>query len=130
MRRDGFSLPSAIFILVVLATAGVFMTRMSGVQQRTGNLALGGVRAYWAAHAGLEWGVNRTLTLGSCQSGTFTLTEGGTGGFSVTVGCTSSQHTEEAIRTVYRLSSVATRGGFGDRDYASRTLEATVTDTP
>ena len=126
----GFSLLSAIFLLVVLGTAGVFMAKMSGVQQRTGNLALGGVRAYWAAQSGLEWGVHRTLTAGSCQSGTFTLSEGGTGGFSVAVGCTSTQHTEEAVRTVYRLTSVATRGSFGDRDYASRRIETSVTDTP
>lgn len=126
----GFSLPSAIFILVILATAGVFMAKMSGVQQRTGNLALGGTRAYWAARAGLEWGIHRTLAVGSCQSGTFTLTEGGTGGFSVTVGCTASQHAEEALRTVFRLTAVATRGSFGERDHASRRLETTVTDAP
>ncbi|NNL66098.1 MAG: hypothetical protein HKP30_07650, partial [Myxococcales bacterium] len=60
----------------------------------------------------------------------FTLTEGGTGGFSVAVGCTSTQHTEEVTRTVYRLSAVATRGAFGERDYASRTIEVSVTDAP
>lgn len=129
-RPNGFSLPSAIFILVVLATAGTFMTKMSGVQQRTANLSLGGVRAYWAARSGLEWGVNRTLALGACQTGTFTLTEGGTGGFSVDVACSSSQHTEEASRTVYRLTAVATSGAFGSRDYAARTIEVSVTGTP
>lgn len=128
--QAGFSLVSAIFILVILATAGVFMAKMSGVQQRTANLSLGGVRAFWAAHSGLEWGIHQTLTVGSCQTGTFTVSEGGSGGFSVTVACTSTPHQEEALRTVYRISAVATRGSFGDRDFASRRIETTVTDAP
>ncbi len=129
-RKAGFSLPSAIFILVVLSAAGVFMTNLSGVQQHTANLSLGAARAWWAAHAGLEWGIDRTLAAGACQSGTFTLTEGGLAGFSVDVSCSASAHVEEATTTIYQLTATAERGSFGDRDHASRTLAATVTDVP
>jgi len=136
-RRLGFSLVSAVFLLVVVTVAGGFMVRISGVQRSTTSFALLGGRAYHAARSGVEWAVYEALnTPGSCPvavvtTSTFTLSEGGLDGLRVTVDCTSAVH-EEAGRTQTRFEITATGeyGSFGDRDYASRRLEARITDAP
>lgn len=52
----GFSLVSAIFLLVVIAALATFSVSLSTTQQQSAALdALGG-RAYQAARAGVEWG--------------------------------------------------------------------------
>jgi len=57
MRRlhQGFSLVSAIFLLVVLAFLGVAMTTFSTTQHQSAALDVMGSRAYQAARAGIEW---------------------------------------------------------------------------
>jgi MSHA biogenesis protein MshP len=129
-QESGFTLTSAVFLLVVLAFAGVMMLNMQGVERRTADFALQGARAYDAAQSGIEWGVYRALNTGACPApASFALTEGGLVGFSVSVSCTSSQHDETgAVATVYRIVSIAEYGTFGDRDYVRRRLRMVVTD--
>lgn len=57
----GFSLITAIFLLVVLAALGAFMVIFTGLQQNTVQADVLGVRAYYAARAGVEWGLYRAL---------------------------------------------------------------------
>lgn len=57
----GFSLITAIFLLVVLASLGAFMVIFTGLQQSTVQADVLGVRAYYAARAGAEWALYRTL---------------------------------------------------------------------
>ncbi len=137
MRRGegGFSLVSAIFLLVMITAAGAFMVRVSGVQRTTTTFALLGPKAYHAARSGIEWNLHRALTVpGSCPVGpptttSFALTEGGLAGFAVTVTCESEIHVEGAsTETLYRFTSLAEWGAFGDRDYVSRRLETRITD--
>jgi MSHA biogenesis protein MshP len=59
--QTGFSLISAIFLLVVLAGLGVAMVTISTVQHHETALDVQGVRAYQAAKAGIEWGVYQYL---------------------------------------------------------------------
>lgn len=129
-RQGGFSLVGAVFILVVLATAGGFLLDITGVQRETTNLILLQARAERAARAGLEWGVRRILLApGSCPVASFSLAESTLAGFDVAVTCTSSDHVETGTTTtIYRLQAKAERGSFGQRDYVSRTLAATLTD--
>ena len=56
-RCRGFSIISAIFILVVLAALGAFVVNISTNQQIGATLDVQGVRAYQAARAGIEWGI-------------------------------------------------------------------------
>jgi MSHA biogenesis protein MshP len=71
--QAGFSLVSAIFLLVVLALLGALITSMTGMQQASSQLDLLGVRAYHSARAGMEWGAsqvldpNNTLSTLSCS---------------------------------------------------------------
>ena len=60
-RPRGFALPTAIFLIVILALLGVFIVRINLTQ--TGSLALDvlGTHAYQAARAGTEWGAYQVL---------------------------------------------------------------------
>ena len=53
--NSGFSLITAIFILVILASLGAAIVTITGVEQTSSALDVQGSRAYQAAHAGIEW---------------------------------------------------------------------------
>lgn len=61
-RVRGFSLVTAIFLLVVLAGLGVAMVNVFTMQQVESALDVQGARAEQAARAGIEWGLARQLT--------------------------------------------------------------------
>lgn len=59
--QEGFTIASAIFILVVLAgLAAAILTVSTGQQMSSTNDFLGS-RAYWAARSAAEWGLKQTL---------------------------------------------------------------------
>lgn len=130
--EKGFGLVPAIFLLVVLSLAGMVMLRLVGVSAATASLSLRSARAFQAARSGIEWGTRQITVVGACPATTtLALTQGGLAGFSVVVSCTSSQHVDSAVvSTSFLISSSATAGSFGTRDYVSRRLRATVTDAP
>ena len=121
--QGGFSIVTAIFLVVVLAMLGVFIVSVTGIQQSSQVLDIQGVRAYQAARAGIEWGAhqvldpNNTLNAGSCAApampacpATTDLTglAGSLSPFTVTVTCTRTTD-EEGNRNiwVYQLESTA-----------------------
>ena len=53
--QKGFSLVTAIFLLVVLATLGTLMVTFFSAQQQSSALDVMGTRAYQAARVGVEW---------------------------------------------------------------------------
>lgn len=126
----GVALVSAIFLLVVLAAMGVYMLTISGVQQTTSDRALINVRTYFAARAGLEWGIHQAVsaTYGTACPATATFSPTGYGfdGVSVTVTCTSNLYTAGTDAYIYTLTSTATNGTAGTIEYAERRLEASV----
>ncbi len=130
-RQRGFALVAAIFLMVVLALLGIFLVRVSGVQNQTVNVALLGARAFEATRTGIEWGAFQALNAASCTTTTLNLTEGGLNGFDVDVTCTSSTHSETGnTYNVYVIDAVASDGTYGQPDYVSRRMQATVTDAP
>ena len=70
-RHNGFAAIAAIFLLVALAALGAFMVTFSNTQQLTSAQDLQGSRAYWAARAGLEWGIVRGAGASACPSTRF-----------------------------------------------------------
>lgn len=125
----GFSLVSAIFLLVVLAGLGAYAVRLSTLQQQTVTGALRGAQAFEAARAGAAWAAYRAVTSGACAAGTLNLTEGATAGFRVSVQCTQSVHVEgTATVRVFILDVRAEAGAYGGPDYVSRRLQTKVTD--
>ena len=129
--QNGFSLVSALFLLIVLAALGVVAVRMTAVQQQTVVFAMQSARAFAAARAGIEWSAYQALVNSSCANTTLTLTEAGLAGFSVDTTCSSTTHTEgPATVNVYVIGSFAFVGVYGTPDYVSRRLQATLTDAP
>lgn len=129
MRQAGFSIVTAIFLLVVLAALGAFIVTVSGVQHTTSALDVQGARAYQASRAGIEWGLHQVLRPVAAPAcfGPTTLTFP-TGsildGFTTTVQCTRSTATEGASTVdVYRIVSTAASGAGANR--VEREIEVT-----
>jgi len=140
-RMRGFSLVTGIFLLVVLSALGAFMVIFTGLQQNTVQADILGVRAYYAARAGLNWAMYRALdpdnpgsaTAAACPSGT--IAQGAMAGslatFSVTVDCEPFDTTEanRNIR-VYRITATACNQavcpGAPDNAYVERRVVVTL----
>lgn len=108
--QRGFSIVTAIFLIVVLAALGVFAVSMFRVQQTTAALDELGARGYQAAQAGIEWGAWQILRgAGTCAAATGSLAlPGSLSGFTATVVCASTTHTEAGNPvTIYRLTATA-----------------------
>ena len=60
-KNRGFLMPSAIFLLVILAGLAAFLVTISSGQQLGSAQDVVGARAYQAARSGLEWGFYHTL---------------------------------------------------------------------
>ena len=131
-EKNGFGLIVAVFVLLVLASAGAMMVNLSGTQRKTTVLALYGDRAYRAAASGIEWGVHQSLSLSACPATTtLSLNEGGLQGFEVDVSCTSSEHSEGGVTSnTYELTAIAEYGVYGGGDYVRRRVMGTITDAP
>ena len=129
-RHSGMALIAALFLIVVVATLGVFAVRIGAGQQQTVNLALLGSRALAAANSGIEWAMYQALTAGvACPSGTLTLNQGALNGFTVTVTCSVTTHTESgASISVYSIESFARAGAYGTPDYVSRRVRTRLTN--
>jgi len=68
MHRDsqaGFALPSAIFLIVVLAALGAIVVTVAGLQHTSSARDVMGSKAFQAARAGIEWGAYKVLQQGS-----------------------------------------------------------------
>lgn len=140
--QRGFSLVTAIFLLVVLASLGAVMMTFFIAQQQSSALDVMGARAYQASRAGIEWGAYQVIQSGvaggafanECQPGQGSSrllpALGGTlSPFAVTVGCSATAHSEAAATvTIYQISSVAATQGLaaGNPDYVERQMTVTI----
>jgi MSHA biogenesis protein MshP len=140
-RHSGFSLITAIFLIVVVAGLGVFMVTISSVQQQTSSLSILSSRALLAADSGMQWAmrrVTRDAAAGlNCPAApatgqaSFTISGGAISGYGVTVTCSVQNFTENPDNyDVYNLTSRAGRGTLGSPDYHSRTVRASITTAP
>jgi MSHA biogenesis protein MshP len=127
MRPEaGFSVLTAIFLLVVLAALAVIIASVTGIQQASSQLDVLGVRAYQSARLGMEWGARAVLdpgntlnhNLASCSpvqlppcpaaSTNLPALAGSLSPFTVTVSCTQTADTTEGNRGVRVYALVAT----------------------
>ena len=128
----GIALPTAIFVIVVLAALGAFTINLSGVQQTTTTQALTAARASLAARSGMEWAVHRAVATtqpGTCNALTSFLPagDGFTAVSGVAVTCSySTLVVAGATYHTYYLASTASYGTAGTPDYVERKIEATV----
>lgn len=129
MQR-GFSIVSAIFLLVVLSFLGVAMVTFSTSQHQSSAMDVMGSRAYQAARAGIEWGAYQVLKSGgpSCTASVPLPTMTGTlSGFTGTVTCTSTPYTEAGVPvTIYQITSTASQGTVATSGYVERQMTVTI----
>ena len=138
--ESGFSLVTAIFLLVVLAGLGAMMVTFFTAQQQSSALDVLGSRAYQASRAGIEWGAYQVVQSG-VAGGAFANACQGAGGttqappalagtladFSVSVSCSATSAVEAAATLwVYNVTSTATRGTAGSADYVERQMQAAI----
>jgi MSHA biogenesis protein MshP len=128
-NQGGFSLVSAVFLLVILAALGAYAVRLATLQQQSVTAGLRAAQAFEAAKTGVAWAAYRALNAGTCASDTLALTEGATAGFRISVQCTQRTHTEgTATIRVFVFDVRAEAGVYGGPDYVSRRLQTKVTD--
>lgn len=141
--QNGFSLVSAIFLLVIIAGLGLFAVTVATTQHQTSALDVAGARAFQAARAGVEWGVfallrtpagvfNTACTAGS-TSQAIALSAPTLAGFTVNVQCTAVSNNEgdRTIATgnpvwVYTITSTAQQGTPATPDYVERQMTVTI----
>lgn len=145
--QRGFSLVSAIFLLVILSALGVFMLSISTMQQTTSTQDLQGSKAYQAAKAGIEWGAYQVMTPENnslppapvlarfaCPTPpaapvntALPALGGALTGFTVNVSCSASDFFEggNTLR-VYQLTSTATFGTVATPSFISRSITASI----
>lgn len=128
--QHGFSIVTAIFLLVVLSFLGVAMVTFSTAQHQTLAQDVMGARAYQAARAGIDWAVFQVAqSPASAAAATACATNfaaGSLGGtlvpFAVAVACVPSSAVEGTSTVwVYDVTATATAGGApGDANYVER----------
>jgi MSHA biogenesis protein MshP len=135
--ESGFSLVTAIFLLVVLSGLGAAMMTFFTAQQQGSALDVLGARAYQASRAGIEWGAYQVVQNSgvgfapNCQPGptaqSLPALAGTLAEFTVSVSCSATSAVEAAATVwVYSLTSTAARGTAGSADYVERQISATL----
>ncbi len=132
--ESGFVLPTAIFLMVILAALATYMVSLSRTSHISGALDIQGSRAYQAARAGIEWAAwkvvdPQTLPATSttlCPASPTVLPLAGTlASFTVTVTCIRTPATDGADQVaIYQVTSTATSGTPGAVDYVERQIQA------
>lgn len=134
-KSRGFSIVTAIFLLVVLAALGAAIVIVSTTQQIGSAMDVQGSRIYQAARAGIEWGAYKRLRSSACAASTsFTFATAPTlAGITVTVTCTSNTDGSGGP-TVYEIQSTACNQPSGGNcpnpapgsNYVERRLKVTI----
>lgn len=143
-NQAGFTIVSAIFILVILSLLGLAMVTVNAVMQTTSAQSAQGVHAYYAAKSGLEWAVYNAT--GRCQDdhdnicgnpdaapaiATPRTTALTVNGFNVEVTCNANVGNFDDGGNTFNLDNItviAENGApAGHPDQIRRTIQATVT---
>lgn len=127
-RCSGFAMPTAIFLVVILAGLGSFMMNFSTNANITSMQDVQGTRVYWAARSGVQWAVSSILYAGNCTGSPTSLSDPTLTGFALNINCTSDAHDENGVtRTIWHVTAKAnSTGAAGSLGYVERQLSATV----
>lgn len=125
LLQKGFAAIAAIFLVVVLAAMGTYMVAFSNTQQITSAQDLQGTRAYWAARAGLEWGLAQGAAVSACPA---LAAPTPINGFSMTVACASTSYQDgpTAVTILQFTSTAQSAGAPGGVGYVERSLTASM----
>jgi len=128
MYQKGITLVGAIFVLIIVSLLGQYLIKITGVQRQTSIMTLQSARAYQAANAGIEWGIDRVVNSASCVGSTELTPD--IGNFTTTVLCnTVGTYNEDGTEvTIYQITTESEYGSYGQIDYVSRELETIIHD--
>ncbi|MCG8316243.1 MAG: hypothetical protein MI976_23790 [Pseudomonadales bacterium] len=132
INAKGFALPAAIFVVVVLGVAVIYMGRMNTTQAMGSALSVQANRAYWAAQSGVEWAINQITGSNSCFASPTTLPAlpGSLSNYSIQVSCSRRTYREGSSVDnlfIYEIDAEASYGsGPSDPDYVYRKVQATL----
>ncbi len=134
-KQQGFILVSTVIVITVfMVLMGTYMVNLVGNQRVSTSLSQRSIQARFAAHSGMQWAINDArhhnanhLNCGQIAP-TFTLTGGGTRGFTVTVNCVATPMTDGNNNnyTVYVLKVTAFQGMINRSNYVTRTIQQTI----
>lgn len=140
--QRGFSLVTAIFLLVVIAALGTFALTLSTTQQQSAAMDVLGARAYQASRVGIEWAAHQVLRNSAAGfEQACTTNPGGTSqpvtplpntlqNFSVLATCTSTAVSDVGVPLmVYQITSTASGVGgaaVGSQNYIERQISVTI----
>ncbi len=134
LRQRGFSLVTAIFLIVVIALVAGFMVTIGSIQKTTSAFSIVGSRANFAALSAVEWGAHQVLNVGggpACFASPTTFAVTAVGNFNVTLQCVETSVTEATTTySVFDIDAIAEFGTSGQEDYFSRTISASITSAP
>lgn len=127
--QQGFSLVSAIFLLVVLAALGAFMLSFSNTQHLTSAQDVQGSRAYWAARAGLELAIASSPATCPAVNTTTNITTS-IDAFSVQISSRCNPYTDGAAAAnvhIFQFTSTASNAAIiGSLGFIERSLSAAI----
>ncbi len=104
---NGFVLPAAIFLLVVLGGLAAWLMQITQATQGQDALAIEGERAFRAAEAGLEAGIHAARIGSSCASQNIAFSDG-LARFTASVACTARSADEAGVTiNFYDITSIA-----------------------
>ncbi len=129
-RVRGFSLVTAIFVIVVVAVTVTVMIEVGKVSLTEQNMAIQGAQAYERASAGLQWAIGRAIAEGAGGTCSTVNTAVTVDGHPVSVTRTCTAHWDPTERHVYTISALASDGAFGTADYIQRQVVAVVAVPP
>ncbi len=105
LRQRGVGIIAALFVVIVIAGLAITLTRITARQSASVAVDDRGVRAYWAARAGVDWASYQiTHSNPSCSGAPTSLPGGATSlsEFSLSIACTGSGP--------YTITATATAG--------------------
>jgi len=136
-QQAGFSIVSAIFVLVILSLLGLAMMTINAVMQTTSAQSSQGVFAYYAARSGLEWAVYNATSRCQVDHDAICSNDPGTSsnfvvnGYNVQVVCNANVGAFNDNGTTFNLDNitvtVSNNATAGSPDQINRRIQATVT---
>lgn len=129
-NERGFTLVSAIFMMVVLVVLAASLVTISSVAHTSAAQQLQATRANYAARAGAEWAAQRAQVQPSCAlwpSPAVLTLAGALSSFSVTVTCSRTDHAiGAATQAYYAVDITAQSGMYGAVDFVQRKVQVKV----
>ncbi|MDJ0740656.1 MAG: prepilin-type N-terminal cleavage/methylation domain-containing protein [Gammaproteobacteria bacterium] len=125
-RQRGFTLISALFVVVVVAVLGVYLATLGTAQHTSTALSVRAAQAMYMAHSGIDWVIYRLEHGDSCATlpGSVTID-----GYTVAVQrCVTQIVSEGGVAyPVHEIEVDASIGSFGSPGYVRRVLSVSVT---